>query len=62
MKVAMISCQETPEVIWNTFRLANIMLKLMEWAGKNLCDLVRACPLHPFGAGLNQSTKKAEPR
>ena len=30
MKVAMIICQETPEVIWNAFRLANMMLEGME--------------------------------
>jgi len=30
MKVAMIVCQESPEVIWNAFRLANMMLEGME--------------------------------
>lgn len=30
MKVAMIICQNTPEVIWNAFRLANMMLEGME--------------------------------
>jgi len=30
MKVAMMICQETPEVIWNAFRLANMMLEGME--------------------------------
>ena len=30
MKVAMIICRETPEVIWNAFRLANMMLEGME--------------------------------
>jgi uncharacterized protein involved in oxidation of intracellular sulfur len=30
MKVALIICQETPEVIWNAFRLANMMLEGME--------------------------------
>ena len=30
MKIAMIICQETPEVIWNAFRLANMMLEGME--------------------------------
>jgi len=33
MKVAMIICQETPEVIWNAFRLANMMLEGMEDVG-----------------------------
>lgn len=30
MKIAMTICQETPEVIWNAFRLANIMLEEMD--------------------------------
>lgn len=30
MKIGMIVCQETPEVIWNAFRLANMMLEGME--------------------------------
>ena len=30
MKIAMIICQDTPEVIWNGFRLANMMLEGME--------------------------------
>jgi uncharacterized protein involved in oxidation of intracellular sulfur len=30
MKVAMVVSQNTPEVIWNAFRLANIMLEEME--------------------------------
>ena len=30
MKVAMIICQESPEVLWNAFRLGNIMLEGME--------------------------------
>jgi uncharacterized protein involved in oxidation of intracellular sulfur len=30
MKVTMIICQDTPEVIWNAFRLANMMLEHME--------------------------------
>lgn len=30
MKIAMIICQDTPEVIWNAFRLANMMLEGME--------------------------------
>ncbi len=30
MKTAFILCQETPEVIWNAFRLANMMLEGME--------------------------------
>ncbi len=30
MKVTMIICQETPEVIWNAFRLGNMMLEGME--------------------------------
>jgi len=30
MKVAMIICQESPEVLWNAFRLGNIMLEEME--------------------------------
>lgn len=30
MKVAMIVCSNTPEVIWNAFRLGNMMLEGME--------------------------------
>ena len=30
MKVTMILCQDTPEVIWNAFRLGNMMLEGME--------------------------------
>jgi uncharacterized protein involved in oxidation of intracellular sulfur len=30
MKIAMILCQDTPEVLWNAFRLANMMLEGME--------------------------------
>ena len=30
MKVAMIICQDTPEVLWNAFRLGNMMLEGME--------------------------------
>jgi uncharacterized protein involved in oxidation of intracellular sulfur len=30
MKIALILCQEIPEVIWNAFRLANMMLEEME--------------------------------
>ena len=30
MKIAMIVCQESPEVIWNAFRLANMMLEGMD--------------------------------
>ncbi len=30
MKIGIIICQETPEVIWNAFRLANMMLEGME--------------------------------
>lgn len=30
MHIAMIICQNTPEVIWNAFRLANMMLEGME--------------------------------
>ncbi len=30
MKIALIICQDTPEVIWNAFRLANLMLEGME--------------------------------
>ncbi len=30
MKVVMIICQDTPEVLWNAFRLANMMLEGME--------------------------------
>ena len=30
MKVTMIICQENAEIIWNAFRLANMMLEGME--------------------------------
>lgn len=30
MHMTMIICQNTPEVIWNAFRLANLMLEGME--------------------------------
>ncbi len=30
MKILLIICREVPEVIWNAFRLANIMLEEME--------------------------------
>jgi uncharacterized protein involved in oxidation of intracellular sulfur len=30
MKIAMIICQDNPEVLWNAFRLANMMLEGME--------------------------------
>lgn len=30
MKVAMVVSQNVPEVIWNAFRLANIMLEKMD--------------------------------
>jgi uncharacterized protein involved in oxidation of intracellular sulfur len=30
MHVSMIVCLDTPEVIWNAFRLANMMLEGME--------------------------------
>ena len=30
MKITMIICQDAPEVIWNAFRLANMMLEGME--------------------------------
>ncbi len=30
MKVAMIICQDTTEVIWNAFRLGNMMLEGMD--------------------------------
>jgi uncharacterized protein involved in oxidation of intracellular sulfur len=30
MKVAIIVCQDTPEVLWNAFRLGNMMLEGME--------------------------------
>ena len=30
MKVTMIICQDTPEVLWNAFRLGNMMLEGME--------------------------------
>ncbi len=30
MKIAMVICQDTPEVIWNAFRLSNMMLEGMD--------------------------------
>ncbi|MFP4214064.1 MAG: hypothetical protein ACLFRL_08140 [Desulfohalobiaceae bacterium] len=27
MKIAMMICQDIPEVVWNAFRLANMMLE-----------------------------------
>ena len=30
MKITIIICQDVPEVIWNAFRLANMMLEGME--------------------------------
>jgi uncharacterized protein involved in oxidation of intracellular sulfur len=30
MKITMILCQSSPEVLWNAFRLGNIMLEGME--------------------------------
>jgi len=30
MKITFIVCQDTPEVLWNVFRLANMMLESME--------------------------------
>lgn len=30
MKITMVICQDIPEVLWNAFRLANIMLEGME--------------------------------
>lgn len=30
MKIAMIVCQDNPEVVWNAFRLANMMLEGMD--------------------------------
>ena len=30
MKITMIICQDNPEVLWNAFRLANMMLEGME--------------------------------
>ncbi len=30
MKITMMICQDTPEVIWNAFRLGNMMLEGME--------------------------------
>ena len=30
MKVLMILCQDVPEVVWNAFRLANMMMEGME--------------------------------
>ncbi len=30
MKIVLIICQDVPEVIWNAFRLANMMLEGME--------------------------------
>ncbi len=33
MKFGLIICQNTPDVIWNAFRLANIMLDEMDDVG-----------------------------
>lgn len=33
MKLLMVICQDAPEVIWNAFRLANMMLEGMEDVG-----------------------------
>ena len=30
MKIAMVICQDVPEILWNAFRLANMMLEGME--------------------------------
>ena len=30
MKITMVVCQDTPEVLWNAFRLGNMMLEGME--------------------------------
>ncbi len=30
MKIGIIICQDNPEVLWNAFRLANMMLEGME--------------------------------
>jgi len=30
MKITMVICQDIPEVLWNAFRLANMMLEGME--------------------------------
>jgi uncharacterized protein involved in oxidation of intracellular sulfur len=30
MKIAMVICQDIPEILWNAFRLANMMLEEME--------------------------------
>ena len=30
MQIAMIICQDSPEVLWNSFRLANMMLEGMD--------------------------------
>ena len=30
MKITMMICEDTPEVIWNAFRLGNMMLEGME--------------------------------
>ena len=30
MKITMMVCQDIPEVVWNAFRLANMMLEGME--------------------------------
>ena len=30
MKIAVIICQDIPEILWNAFRLANMMLEGME--------------------------------
>ncbi len=30
MRVLMVVCQDSPEIIWNCFRLANVMLEAMD--------------------------------
>jgi uncharacterized protein involved in oxidation of intracellular sulfur len=30
MKITMVICQDVPEILWNAFRLANMMLEGME--------------------------------
>jgi len=30
VKIAMVICQDVPEIIWNAFRLANMMLEGMD--------------------------------
>ncbi len=30
MKITMVICQDVPEVLWNAFRLANMMLEEMD--------------------------------